>query len=87
MLIISEGLPWGIFAAATPAYAAEIVPMALRGYLTTYVNLCWVMGRMIGSGVLNGLLSNKTEWGYRIPFALQWMWPVPLSIIMLWAPE
>lgn len=36
------GIPWGIFQTLTTAYAAEVVPLHLRAYLTTYVNLCWV---------------------------------------------
>lgn len=61
--------------------------MALRSYLTTYVNLCWVMGHLIATGVLRGLVSNTTQWSYRIPFALQWMWPPVLFVLLWWAPE
>lgn len=39
---ICQGIPWGIFQTLTTAYAAEVCPVHLRGYLTTYVNLCWV---------------------------------------------
>ena len=35
------GLTWGVFATTGPAYASEVCPLALRGYLTCYVNLCW----------------------------------------------
>lgn len=35
------GIPWGIFQTLTTAYAAEVVPLHLRAYTTTYVNLCW----------------------------------------------
>ncbi|KAI5928356.1 sugar transporter [Camillea tinctor] len=80
-------VPCGIFAAATPGYAAEVCPMALRGYLTTYVNLCWVIGHLIAAGVLTSRLDDPTEWSYRIPFAIQWLWP-PFLIIACWfAPE
>lgn len=34
------GFSWGVFATIGPAYASEIVPLQLRGYLTSYVNLC-----------------------------------------------
>lgn len=27
-------IPWGVFATTGPAYAAEVAPLALRGYLT-----------------------------------------------------
>lgn len=77
----------GVFQTITTAYAAEVVPVSLRHVLTTYVNLCWVFGQFVGSGVLRGLVNNTTEWGYRIPFALQWMWPIPLLIGITLAPE
>jgi SP family general alpha glucoside:H+ symporter-like MFS transporter len=80
-------IPWGVFATTGPAYAAEVSPLALRGYLTAYINLCWCMGQFISAGVLKGLTSNTTEWGYKIPFAVQWIWPVPLFIAAWLAPE
>ena len=63
------------------------MPVPLRAYLTTYVNLCWVFGQLIASGVLRGLLTRSDQYAYRIPFALQWMWPVPLLVGCLLAPE
>ena len=39
MLLAGEilcGLPWGAFQTLTTTYAAEVSPIALRGYLTTY---------------------------------------------------
>lgn len=36
------GIPWGIFQTLAIAYASEVCPTALRGYLTTYANICWV---------------------------------------------
>ena len=32
----------GVFQSITTHYAVEITPTSLRGYVTTYVNLCWV---------------------------------------------
>ncbi|KAF4998382.1 hypothetical protein FDECE_11809 [Fusarium decemcellulare] len=89
-LLIGEiliGIPWGVFQTLTTTYAAEVCPTHLRAYLTTYVNLCWVMGQFIASGVLRAMLSRDDKWGYKIPFALQWMWPVPLIIGIYLAPE
>ncbi|KAJ2965887.1 hypothetical protein NQ176_g10404 [Zarea fungicola] len=85
--VVLAGLPWGIFAVMGPTYASEVCPLALRGYLTAYVNLCWVIGQLIGAGVLQGLVGNTTEWGYRIPFAIQWVWPLPLFILTYLAPN
>lgn len=67
------GLCWGVFATLAPAYASEVCPTNLRGYMTTYVNLCWAIGQLLASGVLTGCLDIKGEWGYRIPFAVQWV--------------
>jgi SP family general alpha glucoside:H+ symporter-like MFS transporter len=33
------------------------------------------------------MLDRDDHWAYRIPFALQWMWPVPLFIGIAFAPE
>ncbi|KAJ5797946.1 uncharacterized protein N7503_007242 [Penicillium pulvis] len=81
------GIPWGAFQTLTTTYAAEVSPIILRPYLTTYVNLCWVTGQLISTGVLRGLLGRTDEWGWRIPYAIQWIWPVPIIIGVLFAPE
>lgn len=67
------GLSWGVFATLAPAYASEVCPTNLRGYLTTYVNLSWAIGQLISAGVLTACLDIKGEWGYRVPFAVQWV--------------
>ncbi|KAK1238743.1 hypothetical protein MKX07_004319 [Trichoderma sp. CBMAI-0711] len=90
VLLVGEllcGFPWGIFATTAPAYASEVLPMALRTYLTSWTNMCFIIGQLIASGVLAGLVNNTTQWSYRIPFALQWFWPVVLGPILYFAPE
>jgi SP family general alpha glucoside:H+ symporter-like MFS transporter len=81
------GVAWGVFATTGPAYSAEVTPLAIRGYLTAYVNLCWCIGQFISAGVLKGLVDNPTQWSYRVPFAIQWIWPIPLFIAAWLAPE
>ncbi|GAW15178.1 hypothetical protein ANO14919_045870 [Xylariales sp. No.14919] len=81
------GLCWGVFATLAPAYASEVCPTNLRGYLTTYVNLCWAIGQLLAAGVLTACLTIDDEWGYRIPFAVQWAWPIPLMVVCYLAPE
>ncbi|KAF8850446.1 sugar transporter-like protein [Acephala macrosclerotiorum] len=81
------GIPWGVFQTLTTAYASEVCPVALRAYLCTYVNLCWVMGQFLASGVLRAVLSREDQWAYRIPFAIQWFWPLPILIGVIFAPE
>lgn len=90
VLFIGEllcGLPWGAFSSSAVSYASEVTPVALRGYLTTYVNLCWVIGQLIGSGVIKGVTQRTDKWAYKIPFAVQWFWPVPIFILVTLAPE
>ncbi|KAI0191316.1 general substrate transporter [Astrocystis sublimbata] len=81
------GLPLGVFNTLASVYATEVCPLALRGVMTGYVNLCWVIGHLIGAGVLAGVADIDSQWGYRIPFAIQWVWPVPLFFILFFAPE
>ncbi|KAI7542101.1 sugar porter family MFS transporter [Hortaea werneckii] len=85
--LILMGIPWGVFQTLTTTYAADICPTGLRPYLTTYVNLCWVIGQFLASGVLVGTQDRSDHWAYRIPYALQWIWPVPIIVGVLLAPE
>ncbi|KAK9452560.1 putative transporter [Dipodascopsis uninucleata] len=71
----------------TTAYAAEVCPVVLRSYLTTYVNICWKIGNFLSAAVIRGLLYRTDKWGFRIPFALQWMWPIPIVHVAFVAPE
>lgn len=85
--LILIGIPWGVFQTLTTTYAAEVTPVPLRPILTTYVNLCWVFGQFIASGVLKGVSERPDQWAYRIPYAIQWLYPVPLIIGIAFAPE
>ena len=82
-----SGVPWGMFQTLSVSYASEVCPVSLRGYLTTYANICWVLGQILSSGVLRGFLSNHTQWAFRIPFALQWVFIPPIAIGVIFAPE
>ncbi len=89
-LLVAEilcGIPWGVFQTLTITYASEVCPVALRGYLTTYVNACWGLGQLIGIGVIRSMVGRTDEWAYRIPYSLQWMWPPFLIIGIFFAPE
>ncbi|KAH6331258.1 hypothetical protein HBI38_019730 [Parastagonospora nodorum] len=81
------GLPWGVFQALTVTYASDITPSALRPYLTTYINMCWVFGQLSAAGILRACHTLDSAWGWRIPIALQWAW-VPFILAGAWfAPE
>jgi SP family general alpha glucoside:H+ symporter-like MFS transporter len=57
----------------TITYASEVCPMALRPYLTTWVNVSWGWGQVIGVGVVKSQLGRESDWAFRMPWALQWM--------------
>ncbi|THZ60499.1 sugar porter family MFS transporter [Aureobasidium pullulans] len=90
MLLVGEilmGIPWGAFQTLTTTYAAEVCPVSLRAYLTTYVNLCWVIGQFLSSAVLKSVANKTGPIGYKLPYGLQWIWPLPLIIGIALAPE
>ena len=60
------GIPWGVFQTLTITYASEVCPVALRGYLTTYVNMCWGLGQLIGIGVIKSMFHRTDKWAYKI---------------------
>lgn len=33
------------------------------------------------------MISNTSSWSYRIPFALQWAFPLPIFVAVCYAPE
>jgi len=81
------GLPWGVFQSVTPAYASEVAPTILRPYLTTFINMCWVIGQFASAGVNRATVNRTDEWAYRIPYAVQWVWPIPILAGLVFAPE
>ncbi|KAJ7144031.1 general substrate transporter, partial [Mycena epipterygia] len=51
------------------------------------VNFCWALGQVVGIGVTKSMLPRTDQWAYRIPYALQWIWPVLLLTGVALAPE
>ncbi|KAF7553102.1 hypothetical protein G7Z17_g3885 [Cylindrodendrum hubeiense] len=82
-----EGVPWGFFIANAPAYASEIVPLALRGACTATLQMSWSIGSIIVAGATYGYNKRDDEWAWRVPLALQWLFPTPLLILIFLAPE
>jgi SP family general alpha glucoside:H+ symporter-like MFS transporter len=90
MLLASQilcGIPWGIFQTLSTTYAAECMPLSLRAYLTSNVNLCWLIGQVISVSILRSVTDNASQWAYRIPFSLQWIWAIPILLGVIFAPE
>ncbi|KAG6024314.1 hypothetical protein E4U19_001826 [Claviceps sp. Clav32 group G5] len=90
MLCVGEilgGLAYGFYVVIAPTYASEVCPLILRGFLTTSVNLAFVIGQFVAQGCAAGVETRLDEWAYRIPFAIQWVWPVVLLAGLPLAPE
>jgi MFS family permease len=69
-------VPWGFFIANSPAYASEIVPLALRGACTATLQMSWSIGSIIVAGATYAYNKRDDEWAWRVPIALQWLFPV-----------
>ncbi|KAI2785768.1 hypothetical protein POX_h09527 [Penicillium oxalicum] len=82
-----EGVPWGFFIANAPAYASEVVPLALRGACTATLQLSWSIGSIIVAAATYSYNKRTDEWAWRAPLALQWLFPTPLMILLFLAPE
>ncbi|KAE8397724.1 hypothetical protein BDV37DRAFT_276707 [Aspergillus pseudonomiae] len=81
------GLPWGAIQTLSVTYAAEVMPVTLRAYLTSNINNCWLFGQLLGASVMRILINEQSPWSYRIPLALQWVFVVPILAGMIFAPE
>lgn len=81
------GLVLGCYAVIAPAYASEVCPLALRGVLTSCVNIAFVTGQLLANGVIAGTHVLDTHWAYSLPFAVQWIWPAVILIGLPFAPE
>jgi MFS family permease len=65
---ILGGLAYGFYVVIAPTYASEVCPLALRGFLTTSINLAFVIGQFIAQGCAAGVETRLDEWAYKIPF-------------------
>ena len=49
--------------------------------------MSWSIGGIIVAGATYGTNQRTDEWAWRIPLALQWLFPTPLLILIFFAPE
>lgn len=90
VLLVGEligGLILGMYTTIAPTYASEVCPIALRGHLTAYINLCFVTGQLLANGVIAGSSQLHNHWAYSTPFAIQWLWPIIILCGIPFAPE
>ncbi|KAK3374888.1 hypothetical protein B0H63DRAFT_452717 [Podospora didyma] len=82
-----QGIPWGVFQVVSPAYASEVASLKLRPILTTWNNLCWVIGQLLAAAITKAFEKYPGDMSFRIPFAFQWVFVSLLSIHIALAPE
>ncbi|KAJ4249048.1 hypothetical protein NW762_012379 [Fusarium torreyae] len=81
------GVAWGVFQTLSTTYACEVVPTILRPYVTAWVCMCWGFGILLSSGVVRATSDIQSNLAWKLPFYLQWIWPVPLFLVAYFAPE
>lgn len=82
------GLPWGVFQGTAVPYITDLVPQKLRQFMATYVNMCWVFGQLLSSGMIKvSMVIHDDTWAFRTPIAVQWIWPMFLTVAIVMAPE
>lgn len=84
---IISGILWGCMVLIGPTYASEIAQIKLRGILTALTNLAFVIGQFVANGVADSYSDDPTQWAYKVPFAIQWVWPVLILMFVFFAPE
>ncbi|KAI0971464.1 general substrate transporter [Xylaria arbuscula] len=84
---ILEGLPWGIFIANAPAYCSEIVPIKLRAPATQMLQMFWAIGSIVVGAVTYVYNPVLDDSAFKVPIAIQWIFPTPLAILVFFAPE
>lgn len=49
--------------------------------------MCWGAGILLSSGVVRAVVNVNGDLGWKLPFVMQWVWPIPLLIGAYIAPE
>ncbi|RAK97553.1 MFS alpha-glucoside transporter [Aspergillus ibericus CBS 121593] len=89
LLFVGEmlnGFITGAYPVLANAYVSEVAPVAARGVLSAVINLSFVIGQLVASGMLKGTSTMDTKWAYKIPFASQWVLPVFILSFIYFCP-
>ncbi|KZT57947.1 general substrate transporter [Calocera cornea HHB12733] len=90
MLLVGKlvnGFALGMYVSCASSYCSEVSPLALRGISTGAVNLWIVLGQFLSNGVIEGTGTRTDKYAYRLPFAIQWIFPAILLAGLPFAPE
>lgn len=89
-ILIAElvnGIVLGAYPVIAPTYISEVTPVVFRGIAAAFVNLSFVIGQLVASGVLAGCQSRGDRWAYDIPFLTQIIFPVIILALLPFCPE
>ncbi|KUJ16433.1 general substrate transporter [Mollisia scopiformis] len=82
-----NGLSLGCFLTIPSSFAAEICPVEVRGLTTSGVQLFIGIGQLAANLILKGTGTLDSTLAYKIPFALQFIFPVLLLLGLPFCPE
>ncbi|KAB5526271.1 maltose permease [Coniochaeta sp. 2T2.1] len=89
-ILIAElinGVALGAYPVIAPTYISEVTPVVFRGIAAAFVNLSFVIGQLVASGVLAGCQGRGDRWAYDIPFATQLIFPIIILVALPFCPE
>ncbi len=89
-ILIAElvnGVVLGAYPVIAPTYISEVTPVVFRGIGSAFVNLSFVIGQLVASGVLAGTQGRSDRWSYDIPFLCQFIFPVIILALLPFCPE
>lgn len=90
VLLVSKllnGLSLGAYLTISSSYTAEISPVRLRGLTTSLVQLLIGFGQLLANLIIKAFGTGTTKSAYRIPFAIQFIFPALLLIGLPFCPE
>jgi sugar porter (SP) family MFS transporter len=82
-----NGVCYGFYFVIVPTYSAEVVPHHLRNITVAFTNMCLIAGQLLGQGVTSATQGMTSDYAFRIPFALQWIWAVVILAGLWKCPE
>jgi SP family sugar:H+ symporter-like MFS transporter len=81
------GLGVGIFSSTSPLYIAEVAPTEIRGPLLGCWQLTLSVSQLVAAVINRGTESLTTTASYRIPTAVQLIFPLLVLAFLYWVPE
>lgn len=77
----------GMVENAVPQYNGEISPPSMRGLLSGSIILVTSLGNLWGAGMSRAYASVKTEQGWMVPTAMQFIPAVLIAVLVPFVPE